>query len=518
VNANGVSTSASFDYGTSTNYGANVVSPQSPVTGNTDTQVSASITGLAPNTIYHFRVNGSSAGGMVNGLDQTFLTPNNVATLDRLVLTSGTLTPAFASSTTSYSVTVDNSIDTIKVTPTLTDPNATLTVNTLRQTSGQPSDEIHLNFGANPIVVAVTAQDGMTIQTYNIVVNRPVSTDATLSALALGVGSLSPGFSGSITAYTVTVPAGTSFIHVTPTASNSNAIVTVDGSRFLPGIGVSVPLNPLSTNTITVEVTAQDGVTKLSYSISVNMPPPQISVCLFNNNTVFTSGASTAVFPGASIGKSCILTFNIANNGTGPLTVSDITFSGANAADFTVTTPAATNVNPGASTAFSVTFAPTTAMAESAVLSIYSNDPNFKPFTVLLAGQGLNSLATWRQAYFPGSTATTGPGADSATPQNDGVSNLIKFATGMDPSPPGVMPGVTTLSGSLMSFTYTPSAAAVADGVTFIVEYSTSPGGPWSSADVDQGTIGAGGSPVTATVSPSPNFTGFMRLKIWSPN
>ena len=132
-----------------------------------------------------------------------------------------------------------------------------------------------------------------------------------------------------------------------------------------------------------------------------------------------------------------------------------------------------------------------------------------------LIGPWVSNLCLWREAVFPGSTATSGPGADSATPFSDGVPNLVKFATGMDPSKPGTMPGSASVSGTNLLFTYTPTALAVADGVTFTVEYSdTLAAGSWQSGIVNQGTIGSGGVPVTASVPKGSSGRRFLRLRI----
>ncbi len=129
----------------------------------------------------------------------------------------------------------------------------------------------------------------------------------------------------------------------------------------------------------------------------------------------------------------------------------------------------------------------------------------------------LTRAENWRQTYFPGSTQTTGPGADIAIPLGDGVSNLIKFATGMDPTRPGRMPGMVGTNSNNLTFTYTPSTDAVADGVTFTVEYSdTLNAGGWKSDIVNQGNIGSGGNPVTATVAKGSSGRRFLRLKITS--
>ncbi|MCP5048005.1 MAG: hypothetical protein GY940_12585, partial [bacterium] len=81
VNASNDSTTVTFQYGTTTSYGSTVTAIQSPVTGSSDTAVSANISGLAPNTTYHFRVVAQNSGGTVDGADLTFTTSAVAATV-----------------------------------------------------------------------------------------------------------------------------------------------------------------------------------------------------------------------------------------------------------------------------------------------------------------------------------------------------------------------------------------------------------------------------------------------------
>lgn len=74
VNANGNSATVSFEYGLDTSYGISATASQSPVTGSSDTAVSAVISGLTCNTPYHFRVKAESSSGTVIGNDQSFTT------------------------------------------------------------------------------------------------------------------------------------------------------------------------------------------------------------------------------------------------------------------------------------------------------------------------------------------------------------------------------------------------------------------------------------------------------------
>ena len=76
------------------------------------------------------------------------------------------------------------------------------------------SDPINLSPGKNNITLTVTAEDGVTTKTYTITITRG---DASLSALKLSSGALSPGFSAGTTGYTANVSNSVSSITVTPT-------------------------------------------------------------------------------------------------------------------------------------------------------------------------------------------------------------------------------------------------------------------------------------------------------------
>jgi sugar lactone lactonase YvrE len=94
------------------------------------------------------------------------------ADLSGLGLSNGTLSPAFAAATTSYTVDVGNGISSLTITPTLADEGATVTVNGVAVSTGSASAAIPLSFGTNTITVVVTASDGVTTKTYTIVVTR----------------------------------------------------------------------------------------------------------------------------------------------------------------------------------------------------------------------------------------------------------------------------------------------------------------------------------------------------------
>jgi phosphodiesterase/alkaline phosphatase D-like protein len=74
VNPNNGSTSVKFYYGPDTGYGTEVTAEQSPISGSTDTAVSYGVTGLKPNTLYHYKVSASNSAGSKDGGDKTFTT------------------------------------------------------------------------------------------------------------------------------------------------------------------------------------------------------------------------------------------------------------------------------------------------------------------------------------------------------------------------------------------------------------------------------------------------------------
>jgi hypothetical protein len=72
VNPNGLSTIVTFEYGTTTNYESTVIAAQSPVSGNSITNVSADISGLTIGTIYHYRVKAENSHWTVYSSDNEF--------------------------------------------------------------------------------------------------------------------------------------------------------------------------------------------------------------------------------------------------------------------------------------------------------------------------------------------------------------------------------------------------------------------------------------------------------------
>ena len=130
---------------------------QSGLTGASSVNVSLPVTGLAAQTTYYYRAQATNSLGTNTGQTLNFTTPSTNTALASLALSAGTLTPAFAGNTVSYTATVPNATASLTVTPTAAQANATITVNGTTVASGSPSGAITLVVGANTITVAVTA-------------------------------------------------------------------------------------------------------------------------------------------------------------------------------------------------------------------------------------------------------------------------------------------------------------------------------------------------------------------------
>jgi LPXTG-motif cell wall-anchored protein len=92
----------------------------------------------------------------------------------------------------------------------------------------------------------------------------PASTDATLSNLGVSPGTLSPVFASETEEYAVEVPYSASSITLTATTTDTNASVTGDGVKSLN----------VGQNKFEITVTAEDGITQKTYTVTVTRAAP----------------------------------------------------------------------------------------------------------------------------------------------------------------------------------------------------------------------------------------------------
>ncbi|WP_395043269.1 choice-of-anchor D domain-containing protein, partial [Flavobacterium sp.] len=127
-----------------------------------------------------------------------------------------------------------------------------------------------------------------------------------------------------------------------------------------------------------------------NFSIQGNGLNPEINI--LGNAISIVDGDTTASltdwtdFGSTNIGSSLTRVFTIQNTGITTLNIGAITFSGVNAADFTITSLPASTVSPGGSTTFTVSFNPSAFGVKNAAISIANNDSNENPYDFALKG------------------------------------------------------------------------------------------------------------------------------------
>ncbi|MFS0840360.1 OmpL47-type beta-barrel domain-containing protein [Paenibacillus sp. 1P03SA] len=203
--------------------------------------------------------------------------PSSNVLLGGLTLSEGSLEPAFDSGMVRYRAAVDPETSSLSVTASVYEPNATLTVNGLTVVSGQPSTVIHLKPGVNPITIVVTAQDGVSTQSYVVDVTRRLSTNAGLAGLDLSAGRLNPAFDTDTVRYEMSVDYGTDRTTVTASVYDPDALVTVNGIPLISG-KPSAPLAlRVGVNPVQIVVTAPDRQTVRTYDVQITRQPRQDS-------------------------------------------------------------------------------------------------------------------------------------------------------------------------------------------------------------------------------------------------
>ncbi|MDR2149016.1 MAG: Ig-like domain-containing protein [Tannerella sp.] len=112
---------------------------------------------------------------------------------------------------------------------------------------------------AGTAIITVTTDDGGKTATCTVTVNAVLSSDATLAAIAVSSGTLTPAFSPNITEYTVEVANSVNSITLTATASHAAATVSGDGTKSLS----------VGSNVFYITVKAENGSLR-TYTVTVN--------------------------------------------------------------------------------------------------------------------------------------------------------------------------------------------------------------------------------------------------------
>ena len=226
----------------------------------------------------------------------------------------------FDSTTTSYTARVANSVTETTVTPTVNHSGASYVI----KLGGVMDADgvVSLNMGNNVITVDVTAEDGNTAQTYTITVTRaaPPSTDATLSSLSM-TGIDFGTFAPATALYTAQVADSVSHTTVTPTVNHPGAgyVIKLGGTTDADGVIALA----VGSNVITVEVTAQDGETTRTYTVTVTRAEPSSTDATLSSLTL--SGIDFGTFDSTTSSY----TAQVANDVTKTTVTPTVNHSGA---------------------------------------------------------------------------------------------------------------------------------------------------------------------------------------------
>jgi len=201
----------------------------------------------------------------------TFTITRNVSfntKLSALSLSDGVaLNPVFSGDTSLYQMRVPNNVASIAITPSAQDvAGTTIHVKGDEVTSGQPSSRIALDVGETKIRVTVTVTAQPSISKIILLIFTRLSANADLSGLALSDSAvLSTQFAAGTISYTASVANSVDNITVTPVASDSNAMVTVNGNT--PDTAVALPSG--APTDIAVVVAAEDRSITKTYTVTV---------------------------------------------------------------------------------------------------------------------------------------------------------------------------------------------------------------------------------------------------------
>ena len=271
------------------------------------------------------------------------------------------------------------------------------------------------------IQVIVTYTDGhgsgktLTSASTGVVLAESVvlSADADLSALTISAGTL-PAFAAGTTSYAVSVDNDVASITLTPTTNDDGASVTVDGTA-VTSTEASEPIDlAVGANSIAVVVTAEDGSTTKTYTVTIDRAAPatlsadaDLSALTISAGTLPTFAAATTSYAVDVDNDVASVTLTPTTNNDGATLTVDgtavasgatsapITLAvGANAIDIVVT------AQDGVATktyTVTVTHAANTAprITTAATQSVAENTPTTTPVVTFAADDDESNTITW---------------------------------------------------------------------------------------------------------------------------
>lgn len=200
------------------------------------------------------------------------------SSLSSLSFAPGRFDETFSPDNHVYSATVGNGALKTQITASSADPEAEITIKqnalTPEKLANGASTIASLDLGANVFTITVTARNGRDKTDYVVTVTREYSSVATLSAMTISAGTLSPEFDEGVKEYTAKVSSDTDHVDLMAVAKDDTiASMTVRKDNDEPksinsGETTSLGLEP-GDNVFRVETTAQNKVNKETYIITI---------------------------------------------------------------------------------------------------------------------------------------------------------------------------------------------------------------------------------------------------------
>lgn len=185
-----------------------------------------------------------------------------VNSLSKLEIEGIAMDQKFSEDVHEYSSAVGNDVEKITLLAASSNENAAIYVNGVKMTGGKVKD-LPLQTGMNTFDITVSDGENETFA-YTLNIEKLESDDNLLTSIGLSKGSFT--FDSKVTAYHASVENEVQSITVTPTLSDSNAIVKVNG-KDATGAGVKVTL-PIGKTTVMIIVTAENGDEK-TYTLTI---------------------------------------------------------------------------------------------------------------------------------------------------------------------------------------------------------------------------------------------------------
>ncbi|MEA4911290.1 MAG: cadherin-like beta sandwich domain-containing protein [Oscillospiraceae bacterium] len=269
-----------------TSYGVTVASTVTSTTiAATTTDSKAKVTGTGEKTLAY----GTNTTKLIvtaeNGNTQTYTVVitrtddrSDDSTLSALTISDATFT--FSKSTTSYTVTVASTVESVKIAATASNSKATLVGDGTKT----------LSYGTNTFKIVVTAENETT-KTYTLNISRPDTRSVNNYLSSLSVAGVKLDFVQTTTSYTAIVPNETQSVEITATAADTTSKITGLGTQKLSVYG----------NTFSIVVSAENGETR-TYTLKVirrdeNGHVSSSSSALHRLNTLTVEGAEFTFSP-----------------------------------------------------------------------------------------------------------------------------------------------------------------------------------------------------------------------------